>query len=79
VDNRFSRSTKQNRYLGIPIQVIIGLLSLSIMYFFTVSAFGPQSKEYVFVKKWGSEGTGDGQFIDPGHPCNRFRRICLCF
>jgi hypothetical protein len=37
------------------------------MYFFTVSAFSPQSKEYVFVKKWGSEGTGDGQFIDPEH------------
>ena len=27
----------------------------------TVSAFD-QAKEYVFVKKWGSEGTADGQF-----------------
>jgi DNA-binding beta-propeller fold protein YncE len=58
-------STNQDHYLSIPLLVIIGLLFLSIMYFSTVSAFSPQSKEYVFVKKWGSEGTGDGQFQRP--------------
>jgi DNA-binding beta-propeller fold protein YncE len=30
----------------------------------TVSAFD-QAKEYVFVKKWGSKGTADGQFQRP--------------
>jgi DNA-binding beta-propeller fold protein YncE len=58
-------STNQDHYLSIPLLVIIGLLFLSIMYFSAVSAFSPQSKEYVFVKKWGSEGTGDGQFRRP--------------
>jgi DNA-binding beta-propeller fold protein YncE len=63
---RFScSSTNQDHYLSIPLLVIIGLLFLSMMYFSAVSAFSPQSKEYVFVKKWGSEGTGDGQFRRP--------------
>jgi DNA-binding beta-propeller fold protein YncE len=28
----------------------------------SVSAFDPRATDYVFVKKWGSHGTGDGQF-----------------
>jgi DNA-binding beta-propeller fold protein YncE len=57
--------TARDHYLSIPLLVIIGLLFFSIMNFSTASAFSPQSKEYVFVKKWGSLGTGDGQFKKP--------------
>jgi DNA-binding beta-propeller fold protein YncE len=64
VNHRFTYGNNQDHCLSIPLLVIIGLLFLSIMYF-TASAFSPQSKEYEFVKKWGSEGTGDGQFRRP--------------
>ena len=44
------------------------LLSISFMLFLpsvsSASAFH-EAKEYVFVKKWGSEGTGNGQFDRP--------------
>ena len=50
-------------YLSISLLLTIGFMvfppSVS-----TVSAFH-QAKQYVFVKKWGSEGTGDGQFQRP--------------
>ena len=39
-------------------------MSIIIISFSTVSAFH-QAKEYEFVKKWGSKGTGDGQFQRP--------------
>ena len=29
----------------------------------SVFAFDPNATKYVFVKKWGSRGTGDGQFL----------------
>lgn len=44
--------------------VFIIATSIIISSFPTISAFH-QAKEYVFVKKWGSEGTGDGQFQRP--------------
>ena len=45
--------------------VFIITVSIIISFFFSsVSAF-QQAKEYVFVKKWGSEGTADGQFQRP--------------
>jgi DNA-binding beta-propeller fold protein YncE len=50
------------RYLSISLLITIGVLFLSIILFSTVGALDPQAKEYVFVKKWGSRGTGDGQF-----------------
>ena len=49
----------------ITIVVFIITVSIIISFFFSsVSAFD-QAKEYVFVKKWGSEGTADGQFQRP--------------
>jgi DNA-binding beta-propeller fold protein YncE len=65
VNNRFSCISNQDHSLRITLLVISGLFFLSIMYFTTVSAFGPNSREYVFVNKWGSNGTGDGQFMRP--------------
>jgi DNA-binding beta-propeller fold protein YncE len=65
MNDRFSCSANQDHYLGTVLLVIIGLSFLSIICFSTVSAFSPQSKEYIFVKKWGSNGTGDGQFQHP--------------
>ena len=37
----------------------------SIILLSTVNAFDPNSTKYVFVKKWGSKGIGDGQFQRP--------------
>jgi hypothetical protein len=59
MDNRFNCGNNQGHYLSIPLLITIGLLFLYVMYFSTVHAFNPRAKEYVFVKKWGSEGTGD--------------------
>jgi tripartite motif-containing protein 71 len=62
MDNRFNCGNNQGHYLSIPLLITIGLLFLYVMCFSTVHAFNPRAKEYVFVKKWGSEGTGDGEF-----------------
>jgi DNA-binding beta-propeller fold protein YncE len=43
--------------------LIVGVLSLSVILFSSVNAFDPNATKYVFVKKWGSRGTGDGQFM----------------
>ena len=44
---------------------IVFIITISIITSYsTVSAFH-QAKEYVFVKKWGSKGTADGQFQRP--------------
>src|SRR5215212_4966430 len=50
-------------FLTIAIGFIITMSTITIS-FSTVSAFH-QAKEYEFVKKWGSRGTGDGQFKRP--------------
>ena len=56
MNDQFNCSTNQDHYLSLPLLIIIGLLFLSIMCFSTVSAFNPQAKEYVFVKKWAEDG-----------------------
>lgn len=58
-----TNSTANSYHLLIVSLVIItaGLLFFTL-FFSNVSAFDPQAKHYVFVKKWGSRGTGDGQF-----------------
>lgn len=52
----------QWHYLVVYLLVTLGLLFLFIMFSSSISAFDPQASEYVFVKKWGTEGTEDGQF-----------------
>ena len=42
--------------------VISGLLFLYSVNLASINAFDPQATDYVFVRKWGSHGTGDGQF-----------------
>ena len=56
-DNR-----REYHYLSTYLLLTIGLLFLSVIVFSSVNAFDPNATKYVFVKKWGSEGTGDGQF-----------------
>jgi DNA-binding beta-propeller fold protein YncE len=41
----------------------VTLLVLTVVISSAVSAFDPNATKYVFVKKWGSRGTGDGQFM----------------
>lgn len=38
------------------------LLFSSVILFSSANAFDPNATKYVFMKKWGSRGTGDGQF-----------------
>jgi len=52
----------QNSYLMIGLLAAMTLLVLTVVVCSTVSAFDPNATEYEFVKKWGSRGTGDGQF-----------------
>lgn len=54
---------KRKGSLNIYLLLILGLLSLSVILFSSVNAFDPNATKYVFVKKWGSRGTGDGQFM----------------
>ena len=42
--------------------VISGLLLLFCTISGSINAFDPKATDYAFVKKWGSRGTGDGQF-----------------
>ena len=53
------------RYIVLTVSLLIGisLLILSVILFSSVSAFDPNATKYVFVKKWGSRGMGDGQFL----------------
>jgi tripartite motif-containing protein 71 len=44
--------------------IIICFMGILLAFVSSVSAFD-QAKQYVFVKKWGSNGTGDGQFQRP--------------
>ena len=41
--------------------IIMSLLLFHIMPFSNVAAFD-EAKKYVFIKKWGSEGSGNGEF-----------------
>src|SRR4051812_29562061 len=45
------------------ITVISFTLSSTFSIFATADAIGNES--YVFLKKWGSQGTGNGQFVNP--------------
>jgi DNA-binding beta-propeller fold protein YncE len=52
-------------YRSFSLITIVFIITMSIIISFSsVSAFH-QAKEYVFVKKWGSKGTADGQFQRP--------------
>ena len=48
--------------LACSIFIITSLLLLSAVVVHSANAFDPNATKYVFVKKWGSKGTGDGQF-----------------
>jgi DNA-binding beta-propeller fold protein YncE len=49
-------------YLTCSLFIITSLLVLSMMLVQSANALDPNATKYVFVKKWGSEGKGDGQF-----------------
>ena len=61
-----NRNIRLLHYYRISLLITTGfIIIMSIMISCsTVSAFD-QAKEYVFVKKWGSKGTADGQFQRP--------------
>src|SRR6266540_3033621 len=61
--NNINRSTNRYTYLSIGLLITLSLLILSVILYSSVSAFDPNATKYVFVKKWGSRGTGDGQFL----------------
>jgi hypothetical protein len=50
--------------LAITLSMIVFSFLSSSLLFSAANAFH-LAKEYVFVKKWGSKGTGDGQFQRP--------------
>ena len=54
---------KQNHYWSTCLLLTICLLFSSVILFYSSNAFDPNATKYVFVKKWGSRGTGDGQFM----------------
>lgn len=55
-------NTNHHDYLTIGLLITVSLFFLSVILFSSVNAFDPNATKYVFVKKWGSRGTGDGQF-----------------
>src|SRR6266496_5642 len=61
--NNINRSTNRYTYLSIGLLITLALIFLSVILFSSVSAFDPNATKYVFVKKWGSRGMGDGQFL----------------
>jgi hypothetical protein len=60
---RIDDCRNQNHYWGTCLLLTIGLLFSSAILFYSANAFDPNATKYVFVKKWGSRGTGDGQFM----------------
>jgi DNA-binding beta-propeller fold protein YncE len=64
--NNNNSNIRLHDYYKISLLITTGfIITMSIMISCsTVSAFD-QAKEYVFVKKWGSRGTADGQFQRP--------------
>ena len=44
------------------LQLTISLFLISISFFSYVAAFDPKADKYVLFKKWGSEGSGNGEF-----------------
>jgi DNA-binding beta-propeller fold protein YncE len=54
--------SNQHPYLLIGVLLTASLLVLALILSSTVSAFDPNATKYEFVKKWGSRGTGDGEF-----------------
>lgn len=64
--NTTNRNIILRQYYRISSLIItVFIIAASIIISFSsVNAFD-QAKEYVFVKKWGSEGTADGQFQRP--------------
>jgi DNA-binding beta-propeller fold protein YncE len=55
-------TSDRHPYLMIGLLVAVSLSVLTVVVSSTVSAFDPNATKYEFVKKWGSRGTGDGQF-----------------
>ena len=57
-------SLSQQIYDIIICYLILGIVSLFLYLVLnsSVFAFDPNATKYVFVKKWGFKGTGDGQF-----------------
>ena len=62
---RIDDCRKQNHYWSTCLLLTICLLFSSVILFYSANAFDPNATKYVFVKKWGSRGTGDGQFSLP--------------
>ena len=60
--NIFTSNQFSYPMIGLLIATVT-LLVLTVVISSAVSAFDPNTTKYVFVKKWGSRGTGDGQFM----------------
>src|SRR6476620_6082384 len=45
--------------------IIIISFTISSAFIFTSANAVTNNESYVFLKKWGSQGTGDGQFVNP--------------
>src|SRR4249920_293292 len=57
--------TNQYTYLTICLLLVIGFFILFILLSNAVGAFDPNATKYELVNKWGSKGTGNGQFNRP--------------
>jgi len=44
------------------LQITIGLFFISIFISSSVAGLDPNANKYTLIKKWGSEGSGNGQF-----------------
>ena len=49
-------------FFTLSLSVISTLLLFSMIFISNAVAFDPHATTYKFIKKWGSKGTGDGQF-----------------
>ena len=62
--SKSARQTSGIKYHSLHafLQLTISLFLISIYFFSYVAAFDPKADKYVLFKKWGSEGSGDGEF-----------------
>ena len=67
VSSNFNYSNNYNTnhyiyYFTISLSLGSALLLFSMIFVANAAAFDPNATKYEFIKKWGSKGTGDGQF-----------------
>jgi hypothetical protein len=55
-------TSDRHPFFMIGLLTAVSSLVLTVVVSSTVSAFDPNATKYEFVKKWGSKGTGNGQF-----------------